>query len=855
MVRPTTSPCFRAMIPFLLALVSPAPAAQPLLGQVFQSPPSHLGPLLHDAGKPSIDRIRAHLRSHDIQAALWEAERFTDARRWGRDRNLAWMVQGMLHREAGRHNLASAAFTKVRASEGPLQSFGAYYEAEQDLARGKYWVAARECETYRQRFPEGRHARDCHRIMAVAYARAGARRKALETAEAYDRNHPHAPIGEQVQLTLALKLLEQAPERAIRLLQELATTFTAPLTGRVAAEELAALRERGFDAPLPDDIHSRMRRAISLRNTKQTDEAWALFAQLVVDADADDPRTMAWIEKEAETFGWRTRNWDFLERYYADQLADTPDGEVAWKRYRVLVRGGRFREAVEAAEAALSTYAKHRSWRRKEELLGQTWMLAGEYDGAQELFDRAARRGGWSGRRAQFYAAFAGFMAGTDDADTLERLTAVVERGGRHALAARYWRSRLHARLGDEERAARDADRILEEAPHSWYGILVRAQRRRDDPMSSPRDGRWVGRPWLEPPALEGPALPLFRTTFPVARPVAAATRPRSPGFGFLRWSGEAQLDVPNPVPAFLQVDPNLPPPSYLAGALFDPARVEGRFRRWSAQHRSAWPDLEAAFDLARGGLYDLSGPLFSAIYEEWRRAYRNGASPKHGAARAMWMKPAAWRDLFAYARDHHHMARFYFDLWKTIDDPATALEAKRLAYPLAHDRYVWTHSREHGIDPYLVLGLMRQESTYNSIARSPVGARGAMQIMPRTGHLLANLQHDLHYDNGDLEDPTFAVGYGITYLGLLMERFEGVYPLAIASYNGGPFNVSSWLVGTGEMPIDAFVEHIPFRETRDYVKKVSAGYSTYLSLYAPEGTYLAPPEKPRGDHPEVVDF
>lgn len=99
-------------------------------------------------------------------------------------------------------------------------------------------------------------------------------------------------------------------------------------------------------------------------------------------------------------------------------------------------------------------------------------------------------------------------------------------------------------------------------------------------------------------------------------------------------------------------------------------------------------------------------------------------------------------------------------------------------------------------------------------------------------------------------------MGYGIRYLGLLMERFDDAYPLAIASYNGGPFNVSSWLKGTGSaMPMDAFVEHIPFRETRDYVKKVSGNYAVYLSLYAPEGTLLAPPETPRGDHPEVVDF
>jgi soluble lytic murein transglycosylase len=88
------------------------------------------------------------------------------------------------------------------------------------------------------------------------------------------------------------------------------------------------------------------------------------------------------------------------------------------------------------------------------------------------------------------------------------------------------------------------------------------------------------------------------------------------------------------------------------------------------------------------------------------------------------------------------------------------------------------------------------------------------------------------------------------------MKRFDNAYPLAIASYNGGPHNVSAWLQGTSaDMPMDAFVEHIPFKETRGYVQSVSSHYATYLSLYAPEGTELTIPPHPGGDHPEVVDF
>lgn len=846
------------MVTLLLSLlVSPAAAEHPLvLGQTFPTAPTHLGPLLDNPGKPSIDKVQAHLQAQDLSAALWEATRLTETVRWGRDRDIAWMVQGLIHREEGRHNLASAAFTKARSTKGPLKPIASYYEAEQDLERGKYFVAARECETYRKTWPQGRHAQDCHRVMAIAYARAGSWSKARSTAAAYDAKNSHAPIGEQVALTLTLQLLREAPKKAIGRLQDHSVSFTAPLTGRIAAESLRELQAQGLeDATLPMDMPSRQQRARSLRNTKQTHEAWRAFADIVMDAE-DDPALTNWVEANADTFGWRTRNWDFLEKLYANDYADRPSGELAWKRYRVLARGGRYTEAIEAAKFGLTKHKSDRNWRGKHEALGQTFMLGGDYAGAREHFDAMARLGGWTGRRGQFYAAFAGVMAADEDDKTLERLAAIVDRNASFAIQARYWRAQVYDRNEQPDLAAADRALVIADDPDSWYGALLRSKAATGDPTLVARDGTWPGTPWQDAPVVVGEPASVFAETFAIGRPATKRIHEVNTGFGLVTWSGLAEAPIREPAPAFLKADPNLPPGSYLTSALFDPSAISRSMSRWATAHKAAWPELEAAFELARGGLYDHSGPLFSAIYEEWRAAYKNRNNRKHAAARAMKLDPDGWRNVFKYVRDHHHTARFHHSAWEQIEDPQLAREAKRIAYPLAHDRYVWSHSREHGVDPFLVLGLMRQESTYNSIARSPVGARGAMQIMPRTGHLVANITNDLQYDAGDLEDPTFAVGHGIRYLGLLMERFDGAYPLAIASYNGGPFNVSSWRKGTGtDMPMDAFVEHIPFRETRDYVKRVSAGYSAYLSLYAQPGTLLVPPETPRGDHEDVIDF
>lgn len=825
-----------------------------ILAQEFGRPPAHLGPLLADPPDPTVDGIRKHLEAHDLDAAMWEARRVSEAHRWGRDRDVAWLVRGMIHRERREHNLASAAFTKVRGGNGPLAEYGRFYEAEQDLARGRYWVAARECETYLKKYRRGRFEEACGRIKAVAYAKAGAWSKAREAAEAYDRENRDSPITEQIELQLTLGAMAENPERMIRRLQEHAVEFKAPLTGTIAVEKLRELREAGFEeAVIPDDIESRKARGYSLRFTKQTRDAWQVFEKLAMETE-DDPRLEKWAHKEATSFGWRTRNWDFLAKYYSYLIEQDDAPEDAWAHYRVLTRGGRYAEATEAAEAGLQRHARSRHWRRRHEEIGKSYLLEGDYDNARRHFLEMAKRGGWTGLRARYYAGFSAYMLGDDD-DAMQRLTALVEAEGAYTDAALYWRARLHDRLGEAEAALADRQKLVRDHEDNWYAVLAQATMERETALER-RAGRWTGDPALQAPQFTGEPAPTFFTHLPTSAPVARSERPASAGFAAFFWGASSEQVQRAPAQPLLLVDPNQPPNMGLPVSVFDRKKATRDTSKWTRRHKGAWSDLETAYDMARAGLYDFSGPLFSRVYEEWRAAYRNPGHSKHASARYMKLQPDEWRQTFDLMGDHHHAARFNHSVWKSIEDPELQLDAKRAGYPLAHARYVWTHSRDNGIDPYLVLGLMRQESTYNSIARSPVGARGAMQIMPRTGHLLANLKHDQEFTAADLNDPIFAVGYGIDYLGMLMERFDGVYPLAIASYNGGPFNVSSWLKGTGHsMPMDELVEHIPFRETRNYVKKVSAGYATYLSLYAPEGTILDPHLQVRADKPEVVDF
>jgi soluble lytic murein transglycosylase len=106
------------------------------------------------------------------------------------------------------------------------------------------------------------------------------------------------------------------------------------------------------------------------------------------------------------------------------------------------------------------------------------------------------------------------------------------------------------------------------------------------------------------------------------------------------------------------------------------------------------------------------------------------------------------------------------------------------------------------------------------------------LQIMPRTGRLIARARGIDGFHPADLLDPTLNLDFAAWYLASLLDRFDGRLPLAIAAYNGGPHNVRRWMAEYGSsMPLDAFLERIPFTQTHRYVRRVLANYSAYRQL------------------------
>lgn len=153
-------------------------------------------------------------------------------------------------------------------------------------------------------------------------------------------------------------------------------------------------------------------------------------------------------------------------------------------------------------------------------------------------------------------------------------------------------------------------------------------------------------------------------------------------------------------------------------------------------------------------------------------------------------------------------------------------------AYPRAYEKSVSSGSKNYSVPEEMIWGIMRAESHFNSDAQSPVGARGLMQLMPFTSLKVADLMQLKQFDVTTLLQPEVNIKLGSRYLSRLMQQFQGSLPLTAASYNAGPHRVQSWLKSFGLLDMDEFIEHIPFIETRNYVKRVMRNYQIYEILY-----------------------
>ena len=161
-----------------------------------------------------------------------------------------------------------------------------------------------------------------------------------------------------------------------------------------------------------------------------------------------------------------------------------------------------------------------------------------------------------------------------------------------------------------------------------------------------------------------------------------------------------------------------------------------------------------------------------------------------------------------------------------------------QLAYPKGYYKHVSQYANQFGLDEFLVLAVIREESRFNPKTVSWANARGLMQMIPQTGRNVARLIGIRPYYTNKLHDPEVNIKMGCYYLSQLMKRFDNNKVLALAAYNGGPLRVKRWMnkwsseIGP-DIDIDEFIENIPLSETRRYVQKVIKSYYEYKRLYS----------------------
>ncbi|MBL0691214.1 MAG: lytic transglycosylase domain-containing protein [SAR324 cluster bacterium] len=189
--------------------------------------------------------------------------------------------------------------------------------------------------------------------------------------------------------------------------------------------------------------------------------------------------------------------------------------------------------------------------------------------------------------------------------------------------------------------------------------------------------------------------------------------------------------------------------------------------------------------------------------------------------------------DSFNQDKLYYLSQNLYFSVLKvkSLDKELFHLSFLESIYPLAFQKIVATTAKNFSVPVSLVYAIMREESHYNHLATSTVGATGLMQLMHGTAKQMSN-QLKANIKKQDFNIPDNNILLGTYYLKKLLKTFDGHLVYTIAGYNAGPRNVKKWMKKYKTTDTDIFIEMIPFGETRRYVKKVLRSYFAYEIIY-----------------------
>ena len=168
------------------------------------------------------------------------------------------------------------------------------------------------------------------------------------------------------------------------------------------------------------------------------------------------------------------------------------------------------------------------------------------------------------------------------------------------------------------------------------------------------------------------------------------------------------------------------------------------------------------------------------------------------------------------------------------LNVPVTSAPRKywELLFPLPYRTDLVRNAQERNLDPFLIAGLIRQESEFNPEAVSRAKAYGLTQIRPGTGRQFARTAGVPKFTTRVLSQPAANLKIGCSILRSMLDQQGGKVEQTLAAYNAGPQRVVEWLTWNSYREPAEFVESIPFTETRDYVQAVLRNAEMYRRLY-----------------------
>lgn len=221
-------------------------------------------------------------------------------------------------------------------------------------------------------------------------------------------------------------------------------------------------------------------------------------------------------------------------------------------------------------------------------------------------------------------------------------------------------------------------------------------------------------------------------------------------------------------------------------------------------------------------------------IYPEWKYFITQHKNPFD--LETIIQASELLRKCATYENNYFYYSLRMMAITSNLDNAPVNKKCFELSYPKNFSRYVEKACQEFSVDEYDMLGLIRTESFFQTAVSSSAGAVGLTQLMEETAIDCASR---LKIQDLDIRDPQTNIRIGTYYYGNLVKRLDGSNILALFAYNAGPNRVRRWLktsqIGLGkynELPSDLFLETIPFRETREYGRKVISASAIYAWLY-----------------------